>query len=278
MLSKNFTEHSVKSSNLTIYGSEGSVAESFAIEHGHTFRRIPCLYNEIPQNINSISGTVVISAVGFDLTYQWYSNTVNSNEGGTPIEGATSSVYTFTEDDTAYYYYCVITQNDFGDISDYHTDVIIKDPKPANYERYNLAVNDAKKLNPDDYINYEIVADQLSVDVSGKRSCEQKNAVTLSVPKNSIGILKREKINVTTSPYGSVYKKIEWSSDNTSAFVVAKNGYVRCIGEGSAYIIAKVTNYDGSVVFGRIKLTSAPSSWIAELFASCFKFIYIFMV
>lgn len=299
MLSKNFTEHFVKASNLIIYGSEGSVAESFANEHGHLFKRIPCIYNEIPQNINSISGTVVITAVGFDLTYQWYSNTVNSNEGGTPIEGATSSVYTFTEDDTAYYYYCVITQNDFGDISDYHTDVIIKDPKPANYERYNLAVNDAKKLNPDNYINYEIVADQLSVDVSGKRSCEQKivdaqaaairnaitkltykkvNAVTLSVPKNSIGILKREKINVTTSPYGSVYKKIEWSSDNTSAFVVAKNGYVRCIGEGSAYIIAKVTNYDGSVVFGRIKMTSAPSSWIAELFASCFKFIYIFMV
>ncbi len=297
MLSNQFVQSTSSASNLTVYGSDGSVAQSFAEENGHTFRQIPCLYDEIPKNINSISGTVVVSAVGFDLTYQWYSNTVNSNEGGTPIEGATSSVYTFMEDDTAYYYYCVITQNDFGVVTEYHTDVIIKDPKAANYERYNLAVNDAKKLNPNNYTNYEILSDVLSVDVSGKRSCEQRivdeqaaairnamtrliykkaTAVSLSASKK-IGILKREKVTVKTNPADAVYKKVEWSSDNTSAFVVAKNGYVRCIGEGSAYIIAKVTNYDGSVVYGRIKLTSAESSWLAELFAACFKFIFVFM-
>ncbi len=298
MLSNRFVEATGTATNLTVYGSSGSVAQTFADNNGHTFRPIPCLYDEIPKNINSISGTVVVSAVGFDLTYQWYSNTVNSNEGGNPIEGATSPVYTFTDDDTAYYYYCVITQNDFGEVTDYRTDVIIKDPKPANYERYNLAVNDAKKLNPKNYTNFEILQDALSVDVSGKRSCEQRivdeqaaairsamtklvykkaTGITLSASKRNIEILKREKVTVKPYPVDSVYKKVEWSSDNTSAFVVSKNGYVRCIGEGSAYIIAKVTNYDGSVVFGRIKFTSAESSWLAKLFAACFKFIFVIM-
>ena len=298
MLSNVFVEASSTASDLTVYGSSGSVAETFANDNGYTFRQIPLVYGNVPRNINSISGTVVLNAVGFDLTYQWYSNTVNSNEGGTPIEGATSSVYTFTEDDTAYYYYCVITQNDSGNISDYHTDVIIKDPKPANYERYNLAVNDAKKLNPNNYTNYEILEEALSVDVSGKRSCEQRivdeqaaairvamtklvykkaTAVSLSASKKSLSILKREKVNIKTFPADSVYKKVEWSSENTSAFVVSKNGYVRCVGEGSAYIVAKITNHDGSVLFARIKFTSAQSSWLAELFATCFKFIFVFM-
>lgn len=296
MLSNQFVNAAATASNLTIYGISGSNAETFANNNGYLFRAMPFLYTELTKNINSISGTVIVNAVGFDLTYQWYSNTVNSNEGGTPIEGATSSVYTFTEDDTSYYYYCVVSQNCFGEVTDYHTDVIIKDPKPANYERYNLALKDAKKLNPDNYVNFEIVSEALSVDVSGKRSCEQRivdeqaaairnamtrlvykkiTGVTLSASKTRIGILKREKVTVNPYPVGSVYKKVEWSSDNTSAFVVSKNGYVRCIGDGSAYIIAKVTNYDGTVVYGRVKFKSAPSSWLAELFASCFKFVFI---
>lgn len=50
-------------------------------------------------------------ADGGKLSYQWYENTTNSNEGGTAIEGATSSYYalgTASEGGTKYYY-CVIT-------------------------------------------------------------------------------------------------------------------------------------------------------------------------
>lgn len=49
-------------------------------------------------------------ALNMPVTYQWYSNTVNSNSGGTLIGGATASTYsppTGTIGTT--YYYCVIT-------------------------------------------------------------------------------------------------------------------------------------------------------------------------
>ena len=44
------------------------------------------------------------------LTYQWYSNTTNSNVNGTAITGATASTYKFTPSAAGnYYYYCVVT-------------------------------------------------------------------------------------------------------------------------------------------------------------------------
>lgn len=296
MLSNNFAQATDTASDLTVYGTPGSAAESFATDNNYIFKPIPSLYEELPRTINSESGTVTVNAVGFDLTYQWYSNSVNSNEGGTPIDGAVSKTYTFTEDDTSYYYYCVVTQDDYGVISQYTTDVIIKDPKPANYERYNLAVNDARRLNPENYINYEILARELSVDVSGRRSCEQRivdeqaaairaamanlkynkaTGISLTATKKNLNLLQRTKISIKTYPEGSVYKSVEWSSDNTSAFIVTRNGYARCVGNGSAYIIARVTNHDGSVLIGRIKLKSNSSSWLEEFLASIFKCLFI---
>jgi len=45
-------------------------------------------------------------------TYQWYSNTTNSNENGSEISGATSASYTPSTANTATtYYYCVATNN-----------------------------------------------------------------------------------------------------------------------------------------------------------------------
>lgn len=50
-----------------------------------------------------------VTATGAGLTYQWYSNTANSNSGGTTISGATSSTYTplTTTAGTSYYYVVV---------------------------------------------------------------------------------------------------------------------------------------------------------------------------
>lgn len=51
-----------------------------------------------------------VTATGGGLTYQWYSNTSNSNIGGTAISGATSSSYTpSTSVAGTLYYYCVVT-------------------------------------------------------------------------------------------------------------------------------------------------------------------------
>ena len=43
------------------------------------------------------------------LSYQWYSNTTNSNTGGTAITGATNLTYVVpTTTNGTYYYYCVV--------------------------------------------------------------------------------------------------------------------------------------------------------------------------
>jgi len=61
-----------------------------------------------------ISGelTVIASAtMGRTPTFQWYSNTVNSNTGGTAIHGATSASFTIPTDLTegTYYFYVVVS-------------------------------------------------------------------------------------------------------------------------------------------------------------------------
>lgn len=48
----------------------------------------------------------------YDLSYQWYSNTMNSNSTGTEISGATTASYTIPTGKnagTTEYYYCVVT-------------------------------------------------------------------------------------------------------------------------------------------------------------------------
>ena len=50
-----------------------------------------------------------------NITYQWYKNTTNSNQNGTPIDNATGSTYTIpkeevTTDLNGTYYYVVVTQ------------------------------------------------------------------------------------------------------------------------------------------------------------------------
>ena len=69
-----------------------------------------------PQDADTTEGTgallsVTASASSGTLTYQWYSNTVNTNVGGTLISGATASTYTTptAAGEGTYYYYCILT-------------------------------------------------------------------------------------------------------------------------------------------------------------------------
>jgi hypothetical protein len=57
--------------------------------------------------------TVTASVARGNLTYQWYSNTTNSNEGGTPIGSATTFSYVPPITTPGiYYYYVVVTNTD----------------------------------------------------------------------------------------------------------------------------------------------------------------------
>ena len=70
--------------------------------------------------------TVNASVSEGTLTYQWYTNDSNSNEGGTAIGGATSATFTIPANETAgdHYYYCVITNTDGESVVTAKTDVV----------------------------------------------------------------------------------------------------------------------------------------------------------
>ncbi|MGC4022216.1 MAG: hypothetical protein QM734_09860, partial [Cyclobacteriaceae bacterium] len=67
---------------------------------------------EVCQNSTPI--TLQVYAGGTSLTYQWYSNTSNSNSGGTPISGATSSTYVPSTATVGTNYYYVVVSGTCG--------------------------------------------------------------------------------------------------------------------------------------------------------------------
>ncbi len=61
---------------------------------------------------NAITGNILsVSAIGQQLTYQWYRNSTNSNSGGTLISGATASTYTAPSATAATTYYYVVVSS-----------------------------------------------------------------------------------------------------------------------------------------------------------------------
>ena len=74
----------------------------------------------------TLSATVSEPVDGFTYSYQWYSNTSNSNAGGTAISNATSATYSspnITAVGTTYYY-CVVTVKNASDIASATTAVV----------------------------------------------------------------------------------------------------------------------------------------------------------
>lgn len=59
---------------------------------------------------NTPFSSISVTAVGDNLTYQWYSNTSNSTSGGTLITGAINNTYTpLSTTPGTHYYYCVVS-------------------------------------------------------------------------------------------------------------------------------------------------------------------------
>ena len=74
-------------------------------------------------------GIEATAADGHTLSYQWYTNTTNSTENGTPIDGAIDPVYfipTGKAIGTKEYYYCVVTATrlDYGQTATATSDVV----------------------------------------------------------------------------------------------------------------------------------------------------------
>ena len=295
MLSNNFIESSDKAENLTVYGTPGTFVERYSVLKGYDFSSIPFIVNEIPEYITENSESVVIKAVGFDLEYQWYWNTKASTENGTPIKGATADTYTFTLEDTAPFYYCVITQNDLGTVAKIKTPIITKDFIRADYTEYDAAVERANSLDRRKYADLKELDTALSVNVRNLYSCEQSivdaqtkaindaidnlklkigKSVTLYSSETDLRLFETVRIIAVIDPVDALYEKIEWSSSDSNVVLISKNGYARCVGNGIAVIKATVTNADGSIIENTISIDCELTSF-EEFIAFLFRPIYI---
>lgn len=273
LLSNNFIESTATATNLTVYGTPGTFVERYSNLKGYNFIGIPLIYKPVPEYVTENSETVYVIAVGFDLTYQWYWNTSKSSENGNAIEGATTMSYTFTDADTAPYYYCAVTQNDLGTVSTITTNIITKDTTPADYTAYNAAVEKAKTIDRSLYTSLAELDSALEVDVSERYSCEQSfvdtqtkaindaianlkvkkvETVELYASETTLGFLDSMRIIPVLNPKDVKVEKTEWISSNEDVIVVTHEGYAWCIGKGTAEVTLRVTNIDGSITEGSI--------------------------
>jgi len=81
-----------------------------------------------PQNLEA----TVTGGIGTAYNYQWFSNTTNSNSGGTPITGATTNAFTPpTSSVGSNYYYVEISQNGIDCEVTSETSEVIVNPAPT---------------------------------------------------------------------------------------------------------------------------------------------------
>lgn len=81
----------------------------------------PVIANDISEpltyDLNGQAQPIVVECTvgdGGTLSYQWYRNNVNSNGGGTVMEGATESTFTPPTDKSGVSYYYVVVTNTIG--------------------------------------------------------------------------------------------------------------------------------------------------------------------
>ena len=149
--------------------------------------------------LGSLSVTASVTQ-GANLTYQWYRNTLNSNEGGI-IEtgsGATSASLVIPRDlmtaGSPYYFYCVVSA---GGAASVHSDVAT------------------------------VMVTGGSVDPTG---------VSLNVNSVVIAIGGYEQLRETVSPANATDKSVRWTSGNPAVATVSNSGLVTGVTSGKAII------------------------------------------
>jgi hypothetical protein len=103
----------------------------------------------LTQNVcqNSTASPLIVAVDNPNATFQWYSNTINSNSGGIPISGATSNSYTPTTTIAGTtYYYCIINgcNNIFSVVSEVNVNAT---PEITNLPQYNITTCGTLQIN-----------------------------------------------------------------------------------------------------------------------------------
>jgi len=100
--------------------------------------------------VNSSATPLSVSATGSGtLSYQWYSNTVNSNTGGTLISGATSNTYTpaTSVSGNLYYYVVVSVSGGFTITSNVSGAIVVDNPPIVNIFPANPTIHSGDSVS-----------------------------------------------------------------------------------------------------------------------------------
>ncbi len=114
------TEITANNVTCTVYGTAGTLIEQWAKENGFKFIEVTpdtAVIKDLPEYYKSYMGELEADVVGFNRSYQWYSNTTDNNTTGKAIEGATSKTFNPADYPAAAYYYCEVKSKD-GDFEE----------------------------------------------------------------------------------------------------------------------------------------------------------------
>ncbi|WZL89631.1 PKD-like domain-containing protein [Salinimicrobium sp. 3283s] len=149
--------------------------------------------------LNDTATELSVTATGEDLTYQWYSNSTNSNAGGTAINGANAATYTpVTSTPGTLYYYVIIGGSCTPEVtSNFSGAVTVNSPpnitaQPSTNEQI-LCVNDT--------------ATELSVTATGEDLAYQwySNSTNSNTGGNAINGATAATFSPETSTAGTLY-------------------------------------------------------------------------
>lgn len=107
------------------YTQNGTYTSLSGCQSGTLHLNLEKPYFTLQPGIGSVAGngstavhTYSVAAAGASgFTYQWFSNTTQSNSGGTLIPGAQTGTYQHTGNSTALYYYCKLTSSNGCEIT-----------------------------------------------------------------------------------------------------------------------------------------------------------------
>ncbi len=167
----------IPANDFIVYGYEGTYAEQFAKDNGKQFNTVPAIVYDLEDQVNIDDRFILVYALGFNCKYQWYKNDTLSNEGGTPIEGATNYYYEPSRKDNAASYYCVIESND-GEISSTVTTKYIANApeyREADYTEYNELYEFYQGMDRTLYIEEDLVVidDLFKISIAGLSLAQQ---------------------------------------------------------------------------------------------------------
>ncbi len=180
-----------------------------------------------------------VTATGTTLTYQWYSNTSNSNSGGTSISGATSSSYTpSTSTAGTLYYYCIVESQGGCPVTSSVSGAIVINAPPS-----------------------------ISSQSTGTQTiCQNATASVMSVTATGTSLTYQWYKNTSSSNSGGTSISGATSSNYTPSTSTAGTLYYYCIVSGASPCSAATSAVSGAIIINAIP--SAPTGSTPQVFCS----------